>query len=146
VLTNVDMPLATQVATRAAMILVNRPVPATTDPAPTRAGPAVRTPAGAARSGAAPSPTSRRLNEWLATTPRGLATYVPDVDSAFRKAVEAGATEQRPVEDQFWGDRMGTLTDPFGHQWSLATHVRDIPPEEMKQRMDEFSQKQSEPA
>ena len=76
-----------------------------------------------------------------------LMVYVPDVDSAFRQAIGAGAKEQRPVEDQFWGDRMGTLTDPFGHQWSLATHVREVPPEEMKRRMDEFSkQKQSEPA
>jgi PhnB protein len=76
-----------------------------------------------------------------------LMLYVDDVDTAFPKAIEAGATEQRPVEDQFWGDRMGTLTDPFGHQWSLATHVREVPPEEMQQRMDEFSkQKQGEPA
>ncbi|HEU4704831.1 MAG TPA: VOC family protein [Sphingomicrobium sp.] len=76
-----------------------------------------------------------------------LMLYVPDVDFAFRKAIEAGGKQLRPVEDQFWGDRMGTLTDPFGHQWSLATHVREVPPEEMKQRMDEFSkQKQSEPA
>jgi PhnB protein len=76
-----------------------------------------------------------------------LMLYVPDVDAAFRKALDAGAKEQRPVEDQFWGDRMGTLTDPFGHQWSLATHVREVPPEEMQQKMEEFSrQKQSEPA
>jgi len=77
-----------------------------------------------------------------------LMVYVPDVDAAFRKALDAGAREQRPVEDQFWGDRMGTLTDPFGHQWSLATHVKEIPPEELQQRMQEFTakQKQSEPA
>ena len=77
-----------------------------------------------------------------------LMVYVPDVDAAFRKALDAGATEQRPVEDQFWGDRMGTLTDPFGHQWSLATHVKEVPPDELQQRMKEFAdkQKQSEPA
>jgi PhnB protein len=77
-----------------------------------------------------------------------LMVYVPDVDAAFRKALEAGATEQRPVEDQFWGDRMGTLTDPFGHQWSLATHVKEVPPDELQQRMQEFTakHKQSEPA
>ena len=76
-----------------------------------------------------------------------LMVYVPDVDAAFRKAIDAGATEQRPVQDQFWGDRMGTLTDPFGHQWSLATHVREVSPEEMQRKMEEFSkQKQSEPA
>ena len=76
-----------------------------------------------------------------------LMLYVEDVDTAFPKAIAAGATEQRPVEDQFWGDRMGTLADPFGHQWSLATQVREVPPEKMQQRMDEFSkQKQGEPA
>ncbi len=77
-----------------------------------------------------------------------LMVYVPDVDAAFRKAIEAGAKQQRPVEDQFWGDRMGTLTDPFGHQWTLATHIKEVPPEEMQQRMEEFAAKpkQSEPA
>jgi PhnB protein len=62
--------------------------------------------------------------------------YVEDVDSAFGQAVSAGATEQRPVTDQFWGDRMGTLIDPFGHQWSLATHKEEVPPDEMQRRMD----------
>ena len=72
-----------------------------------------------------------------------LLVYVEDVDSAFNKAINAGATQQRPLENQFWGDRMGTLTDPFGHQWSLATHVEDVPPEEMQQRHDEFTKKMS---
>jgi PhnB protein len=73
--------------------------------------------------------------------------YVEDVDSAFKQALNAGAKEQRPVQDQFWGDRMGTLTDPFGHQWSLATHVEDVSEEEMQARMEQFSkQKQAEPA
>ena len=79
-----------------------------------------------------------------------LMVYVEDVDSAFRQAIEAGAKEERPVEDQFWGDRMGTLTDPFGHKWSLATTVEEVSPEELQRRMAEFSQqqgqKQSEPA
>ena len=70
--------------------------------------------------------------------------YVEDVDSAFRKALDAGATEQRPVQDQFWGDRMGTLTDPFGHQWSLATHVEDVPEAEMEARMIQFSSRESQ--
>jgi PhnB protein len=74
-----------------------------------------------------------------------LMVYLPDVDSAFRKAVDAGATATRPVENQFWGDRMGTVTDPFGHHWSLATHVEEVPPDEMERRMEAFS-KQSEPA
>ena len=77
-----------------------------------------------------------------------LVVYVPDVNTAFPKAIAAGAKELKPLQDQFWGDRMGTLTDPFGHQWSLATHVQDVAPEEMEQRMKEFSkgQKQTEPA
>jgi PhnB protein len=74
--------------------------------------------------------------------------YVEDVDTAFNKAINAGATQQRPLEDQFWGDRMGTIQDPFGHQWSLATHVEEVPPEEMQKRMEQFAskQKQAEPA
>ena len=77
-----------------------------------------------------------------------LMVYVDDVDATFKQALDAGATQKRAVEDQFWGDRMGTLEDPFGHQWSLATHVEDVSPEEMEKRMAEFSpgQKQSEPA
>ncbi|MDP9423857.1 MAG: VOC family protein [Pseudomonadota bacterium] len=73
-----------------------------------------------------------------------IVLYVEDVDSSFKKALEAGAKEQRPVENQFWGDRMGTLTDPFGHQWSLATHVEDVPEAEMQTRMEAFSDKQKE--
>ena len=76
-----------------------------------------------------------------------IVLYVEDVNTAFPKAIQAGATETKPLEDQFWGDRMGTLTDPFGHVWSLATNVREVPPEEMQRKMEEFSsQKQSEPA
>ena len=73
-----------------------------------------------------------------------LLLYVDNVDSAFGKAVAAGAKEQRPVTDQFWGDRMGTLSDPFGHQWSLATHTEDVPPQEMETRMKAFSEKPKE--
>ena len=73
-----------------------------------------------------------------------IVLYVEDVDTAFRKALDAGAKEQRPVQDQFWGDRMGTLTDPFGHQWSLATHVEDVSEAEMEERMRQFSEKQKE--
>jgi PhnB protein len=78
----------------------------------------------------------------------GLIIYTDDVDSAFKKAIEAGGTEKMAVEDQFWGDRMGTLADPFGHKWSIATHVEDVPPEEFQTRMEQSSrkQKQEEPA
>ena len=65
----------------------------------------------------------------------GLLIYTDDVDSAFKKAIAAGGTEAMPVDNQFWGDRMGTLTDPFGHKWSIATHVEDVPPEKFEERM-----------
>ena len=68
-------------------------------------------------------------------TPVGIMIYVEDVDSMFRKAVSLGATETRPVETQFYGDRMGALTDPFGHNWMISTHVEDVTPEEMERRM-----------
>jgi PhnB protein len=60
--------------------------------------------------------------------------YTEDVDSFVQKAVDNGATITMPVEDMFWGDRFGTITDPFGHVWSVATHVEDVPPEEMEER------------
>lgn len=87
---------------------------------------------------------------FLSPQSRGGATsslmfYVADVDAAFRKAVEAGATSERPVEDQFWGDRMGTLVDPFGHRWSLATHKETLPQDELERRMAEMSRKAHEP-
>lgn len=66
----------------------------------------------------------------------GLMLYVPDVDAAFDRAVAAGGTASRPVQDQFYGDRSGTLTDPFGHQWTLATHVEDVSMEECRRRME----------
>jgi PhnB protein len=70
-----------------------------------------------------------------------LLIYVPDVDAAFAQALAAGAKEERPPADQFWGDRMGSLVDPFGHRWSLATHKEDVPEDEMQRRMAEaFSQ------
>ncbi len=69
----------------------------------------------------------------------GLMIYLEDVDAAFDRAVAAGASVERPVEDQFYGDRSGSITDPFGHSWTLATHVEDVPEEEMQRRMAEFS-------
>lgn len=69
--------------------------------------------------------------------------YVPDADKAFDRAVKAGATVDRPLENQAWGDRMGTVVDPFGHKWSLATHVEDVSPEELKRRMDEWMKQQA---
>ena len=68
-----------------------------------------------------------------------LMVYVPDVDNAFERAVAAGATVTMQVENQFWGDRMGSLVDPYGHKWMLATHVEDVDDAEMKRRMDAFT-------
>jgi PhnB protein len=62
--------------------------------------------------------------------------YVTDVDGTFDRAVEAGAKAQRPVANQFYGDRSGTLEDPFGHIWTISTHVEDVAPEEMKRRAE----------
>jgi PhnB protein len=65
----------------------------------------------------------------------GLCLYVEDVDALFKQAIAAGGKEERPVMDQFYGDRSGTLRDPFGHKWTIATHKEDVAPEEMKRRM-----------
>ena len=69
-------------------------------------------------------------------TPVGMMFYVEDVDSTFARAIAAGAKEMKPVTDQFYGDRSGTLTDPFGHLWTIATHKEDVSPEEMNRRME----------
>jgi PhnB protein len=63
-----------------------------------------------------------------------LLLYVADVDGTFQAALAAGAKELRPVKLQFYGDRSGTLEDPFGHVWTVATHVEDVPPDEMERR------------
>ncbi len=68
-------------------------------------------------------------------TPVSLHMYVEDVDSVFERAIDAGAKSVRPVEDQFYGDRLGSFEDPFGHHWNVATHVEDVSPEEMSKRM-----------
>jgi len=70
-------------------------------------------------------------------TPVTLSLYVEDVDAVVDKAVAAGATLARPVEDQFYGDRVGQIEDPFGHRWHLATHVEDVAAEEMGKRAAE---------
>ena len=70
----------------------------------------------------------------LGGSPVSLMIYVENVDEAFNKAVEAGCTATFPVDDMFWGDRMGKVQDPYGYQWSLATHVEDVPEEEMGTR------------
>ena len=71
----------------------------------------------------------------LSGTSVSLAVYVEDADAAFNRAVDAGATVLQPLKDQFYGDRSGKVADPYGHQWSLMTHVEDVSPEEMSKRM-----------
>jgi PhnB protein len=67
-------------------------------------------------------------------SPVTISVYVEDVDAVFDRALKAGATALRPVEEQFYGDRTGQFEDPFGHRWTIATHVEDVPPEEMARR------------
>jgi PhnB protein len=74
----------------------------------------------------------------VGTSPMLLRLYVPDVDTLFPQAIAAGAIEVRPLRDMPWGDRGGTLNDPFGYRWSLATHVEDVAPEEMERRMADW--------
>ena len=71
-----------------------------------------------------------------AGSPVALHIYLDNVDAAFERAVSAGATVKMPLMDQFWGDRYGVVIDPFGHRWSLATHTRDMSPEEMQQEQE----------
>jgi uncharacterized glyoxalase superfamily protein PhnB len=78
--------------------------------------------------------------------PGSLHLYVPDADAAFARALEAGATVRYPLEDAFWGDRYGKVTDPFGHEWGIATHVKDLTPEEMQAAADAWMARQAQPA
>jgi PhnB protein len=70
-------------------------------------------------------------------TPVTMSVYVEDVDATFDRAVKAGAKALRPVENQFYGDRSGQFLDPFGHKWSVASHIEDVPPDEMAKRAAE---------
>jgi PhnB protein len=71
----------------------------------------------------------------IGTSPVSLYVYLPDVDRVIRQAVVEGAKILKPVEDQFYGDRSGFIQDPFGHFWSVATHVEDVSPKELEERM-----------
>ena len=72
-------------------------------------------------------------------SPVSIVLYVEDVDKVVARAVAAGAKIERPVEDKFYGDRMGGIEDPFGHRWYVGTHIEDVTPEEMKKRMAAMS-------
>lgn len=79
-----------------------------------------------------------RSPETLGGTHSSIYLYVKDVDDAVKKAVDAGATVRMPVENAFWGDRFGSIADPFGNIWDLATHVEDVPPDELRKRAEAF--------
>jgi PhnB protein len=74
-------------------------------------------------------------------SPVSILLYVDDVDALFKQAIAAGGTETRPVKDQFYGDRSGSLTDPFGHCWHLSTHTEDVSMEELNRRMAALAKK-----
>lgn len=74
----------------------------------------------------------------LKGSPVTIHLYVENADAAFDQAVRAGAKVTMALDDTFWGDRYGKLEDPFGHQWSIGTHVRDVTPEEMQKAMDQM--------
>jgi len=75
----------------------------------------------------------------IGASPVSLYLYLPDVDTVVERAVAAGAKILKPVQDQFYGDRSGFIQDPFGHLWGVATHVEDVSPQEMKERMKKMS-------
>lgn len=77
----------------------------------------------------------------LGSSPVGILLYVEDVDATFAKAVSKGAKVQKGLADQFYGDRNGTVEDPFGHKWTIATHKEDVSPEELQRRMAAMSNK-----
>ena len=80
-------------------------------------------------------------------TPVGLLIYLENVDKVFEQAIAAGSKVLKPLKDQFYGDRSGSLEDPFGHKWHLATHMEDVAPDEMGRRLKEVMEKQAlEPA
>jgi len=87
---------------------------------------------------AAPAPTAVHSNS--------VFVYTTDVDALFERAVQSGARVDMPLSNMFWGDRYGKLTDPFGHQWGVATHVEDVAPEEMQRRSEEMTKQMAKAA
>ncbi len=79
--------------------------------------------------------------ETIGGTPVSLMIYVDNVNEAYPRALKVGGKEMKPLQDQFYGDRSGTFTDPFGHVWTIATHVRDVSDAEMKQHMETMASK-----
>src|SRR5439155_14678772 len=87
---------------------------------------------------------SSRSPQSVGATTAGVFLYVEDVDSVYKQAVSAGAKAEMPPSDMFWGDRFGRLLDPFGHSWSLATHIEDVAPDEMARRGKEMMAKMAQ--
>jgi len=85
-----------------------------------------------------------RSPQSLSGTTAGIFLYVENADAVFNQAVSAGAKVEAPLADMFWGDRFGSLKDPFGHSWSVATHKEDVAPAEMSKRMQEFAAKMAQ--
>ena len=85
-----------------------------------------------------PMPGTVKSPQSLGGSTCTLNVYVPNVDEQFKQAIAAGGKESMPVADQFWGDRYGTLTDPFGYTWGIATHKEDLSPAEMGERAQKF--------
>jgi len=85
-----------------------------------------------------PMPGSVKSPQSLGGSTCTLNVYVPNVDDVFKQAIAAGGKESMPVADQFWGDRYGTLVDPFGYSWGIATHKEDLSPAEMRERSQKF--------
>ena len=85
-----------------------------------------------------PNPNCVKSAESLSGSPVSFYIYVPNVDPAFKQAIAAGATETMPVADMFWGDRCGTLKDPFGYSWMIATHRQDLTNDEIQKGAETF--------
>jgi PhnB protein len=79
-----------------------------------------------------------RSAETIGASPVSFYLYFEDADAAHKKALAVGGKEIMPVTDMFWGDRMGHIQDPFGYKWNIATHIKDLTPEQMKKGQDEF--------
>ena len=75
----------------------------------------------------------------LGGTSVSIMTYVEDTDAAYKQAIDAGATSLMEPDDMFWGDRFSSVQDPFGHSWTIATHIEDVSPEEMQKRSEEWA-------
>jgi PhnB protein len=81
---------------------------------------------------------STRPPKDLGGTSASIFLYVEDIDAVYKQAIDAGGSSLMEPDDMFWGDRFGSVQDPFGHSWTIATHIEDVPPEEMEKRSEAF--------